>query len=66
MKTTADAECKAAVREKAGDASVITATYGSYDSANNRVGSGYVAYHEDVKLAEASGSHIVHTSSTRM
>ncbi len=62
----ADAECKAVIRKTAGHASVIIATDGSYDPANNRAGWGCVAYQDDVKLAESSCPHIVHTSSTRM
>ncbi len=45
---------------------MITVTDGSYDPANNRAGWGFVAYQDDVKLAEALGSHIVYISSTRM
>ncbi len=62
----ADVECNAIIREIAGYASVITVTDGSYDPANNTAGWGFVAYQDDVKLAEALGSHIVYTSSTRM
>ncbi len=60
------AKSKAAIREIAVSASVIIATDGSYDPANNSVGWVFVARQDNVKLTKASDAHIVHTSSTRM
>ncbi len=53
-------------REIACSASVIITSDGLCDPAKTRAGWGFVAYQDDMKLAEASGSHIVHTSSTRV
>ncbi len=62
----ADVECKEVITEIGGASSVNIATDGSYDPSNNRVGWRFVAYQNDVKLAEASGSYKMNTSSTRM
>ncbi len=51
----ADAKFEAVIREIAGDASMITATDGHCDPANNRAGWGFLAYQDGVKMAEASG-----------